>query len=186
LQESHRLNRYIQNLLDMTRFGQDRIAIQREWVDLHDLAAAAVERLDATAGPAPTVQIAREVALIFVHGALIEQALVNIVGNAMDFSDANGGIRIGAYLDGEDTVIDVVDEGPGIAPAERERVFDMFYRAEEGDERRHGVGLGLAICRSIVEAHGGTIEALAGDNDRGTCIRMRLPVAANPIGSGDA
>jgi len=187
LEESQRLNRYIQNLLDMTRFGHHRIELKREWVDLNDLVSAAVERFGhMTSHFRIEVEIASEVTLIHVQGALIEQALVNILDNALDFSKPGDAILISGSLGDDAIVIDVVDPGPGIGEAERERVFDMFYTAGQRGDRRHGVGLGLAICRSIVEAHGGTIEALPGPGGIGTCMRIRLPVSGNPIGDGDA
>jgi two-component system sensor histidine kinase KdpD len=187
LEESQRLNRYIQNLLDMTRFGHQRVELTREWVDLNDLVSAAVERFGRTASQLRIdVEIAPEVALICVHGALIEQALVNILDNALDFSKPGDSILISGSLGDGATVIDIVDQGPGIEEAEREKVFDMFYTGGRPDDRRHGVGLGLAICRSIVEAHGGTIDALPGPDKVGACMRIRLPVSENPIGDGDA
>jgi len=186
LDESQRLNRYIQNLLDMTRFGHDNIELRREWVDLNDLVSAAIGRFGRLAQNFRfDVDIAGDVALIRVHGTLIEQALVNILDNAIDFSAPGARIGIRAWLDQDATVIDIDDEGPGIPEAERDKVFEMFYMADQPDGRRHGTGLGLAICRSIVEAHGGTVDALAGAGGRGTRMRIRLPVAENPIGEGD-
>lgn len=187
LEESQRLNRYIQNLLDMTRFGGQRIELEREWVDLNDLVSAASERFGRTLErPGLAVEISPDVALIFVHGALIEQALVNILDNALDFSGPGDTISVRAYGADGATVIDVVDQGPGIPESDRARVFEMFYMGPQPDDRHHGVGLGLAICRSIVEAHGGTVDALPGPEGRGTCMRIRLPVAENPIGENDA
>jgi two-component system sensor histidine kinase KdpD len=121
-----------------------------------------------------------------VQGALIEQALVNILDNAIDFSESGDEILIRAYLEDSDAVIDVLDRGPGIPEADREKVFEMFYMGPQPDDRRHGVGLGLAICRSIVEAHGGTVDALPGQDGRGTCMRIRLPIAENSIESTNA
>jgi len=187
LDESQRLNRYIQNLLDMTRFGQSSIEVEREWVDINDLISAATERLgSALSGITLQVRVAPDVALIFVQGALIEQAFVNILDNAVDFSEPGDRIWIDAYLEGNACIIDIVDQGPGIAEEDRARVFDMFFSAQQGDRRRHGVGLGLAICSSILKAHGGTITTLPGRDGRGTCVRMSLPRSANPIGGRDA
>ena len=182
LEESERLDRYIQNLLDMTRFGNERIELKREWVDLNDLISSAFQRL----GPAlerfeVTVNVAPEVALVLVQGVLIEQALVNILDNAIDFSESGDRIQVRAYADTDATVIDIVDSGGGIPENEREKVFEMFYMAKQPDGRHHGIGLGLTICRSIVEAHDGTIRALTGPDSRGTCMRIRLPLASNPI-----
>jgi len=187
LEESQRLNRYIQNLLDMTRFGQQRIELNREWVDLNDLVSAALERLGSSlAALTIDVEISPDVSLIRVHGALIEQALVNILDNAADFSQPGDRIAIAAESGRDAVYLEVCDQGPGIAEAEREKVFDMFYSIQRGDRSRHGAGLGLAICKSIVGAHGGTIEARAGHDGRGTCIRMTLPIKDNPIGESNA
>jgi two-component system sensor histidine kinase KdpD len=187
LEESQRLDRYIQNLLDVTRFGSDRIELQREWVDLNDLVSAAFGRLGPTLQKFDvSVEIPRQVALVYVQGALIEQALVNILDNAIDFSEPGDSIMVRAHFDDGGTAVDVIDSGQGIPEDERERVFDMFYMAKQPDDRQHGVGLGLTICRSIVEAHGGTISALPGENSRGTCMRILLPTTDSPIGSDDA
>jgi two-component system sensor histidine kinase KdpD len=186
LEEAQRLDRYIQNLLDVTRFGHDRIDLRREWSDLNDIVSAAFERL----GPAlkkfdVVVEIPSQVALVYVQGALIEQALVNILDNAIDFSEPGDRISVRARFENDATVIDVIDSGQGIPEEEREKVFDMFYMAKQPDDRQHGVGLGLTICRSIIEAHGGTISALPGEDSHGTCMRIRLPVKEIPISGND-
>ncbi|HSG63916.1 MAG TPA: DUF4118 domain-containing protein [Gammaproteobacteria bacterium] len=183
LEESQRLNRYIQNLLDMTRLGAQRIELDREWVDLNDLVSAALERMNMSLeGLDVRVDIAAD-SLIHVHGALIEQTLVNVLDNAADFSERGDRIDIKSYKQGDSIIIEVIDRGPGIDPAERERVFDMFYTARHGDRSRRGVGLGLAICKSIVTAHGGTIAVHPGPEGKGTCIRIDLPLAENPVES---
>lgn len=182
LEESQRLNRYIQNLLDITRFGQRTFTPQREWVDLNDLISAAIERLGSVLeGFEVRIDVAQQAALLHVHGALIEQALVNLLDNAAGFSPPGSTILVAARSEADMTVIDVIDQGPGIEPADRERVFDMFYRATHGDRRdRPGAGLGLAICRSLIAAHGGTIHALPGDGGAGTRMQIRLPGAGSP------
>jgi two-component system sensor histidine kinase KdpD len=187
LDESQRLNRYIQNLLDMTRFGRDRIELRREWVDMNDLISAAIERLGSALDHVDLrIEVAQEGSLIQVHGALVEQALVNVLDNAADFSDPGATVLVRSYSGGDASIIEVVDEGPGIPDQDRAKVFDMFYSAQQGDRRRYGVGLGLAICRSIVRAHGGSMAALAGANGRGTCMRITLPSSENPVGEARA
>lgn len=186
LEESQRLNRHIQNLLDMTRFGQQQIKLRREWVDWNDLVSSASDRFGLALQRFDLViDIAPSATLIYVHGTLIEQVLVNILDNAIDFSEPGDEIRVRIHIDGNATVVDVIDRGPGISENEREKVFEMFYMADQPDERRQGVGLGLAICRSIVEAHGGTIRALAARDSGGTCMHIELPIAENPVGSAD-
>jgi len=182
LEEAQRLNRYIQNLLDMTRFGRERLELRREWVDINDLVSGALERLgSALNGLQVQVELAADTSLVYVHGALIEQALVNVVDNAASFSQPGDPLLIKSYRADEQIVIDIIDRGPGIPEPQREKIFDMFYSAQQGDRSHHGVGLGLAICSSIVGAHGGTIAAMPGPDGRGTCMRITLPAAGEPI-----
>ncbi|NIC39319.1 DUF4118 domain-containing protein [Halomonas desiderata] len=186
LAESERLNRYIQNLLDMTRLGHGGLKLERDWVSLDDLITAALKRLGVSL---EGVRVEREGAaglpLLYVHPALIEQALVNVIDNAVRFSPPGGKVGIVAGLDATHRGLEIriTDEGPGIPPAQREAVFDMFFTGGEGDRGRHGSGLGLAICRGMLGAHGGSVEALPGPDGRGTAIVMRLPLA-NPEEAG--
>ena len=176
LQESQRLDRYVQNLLDMTRLDQGRMPLQRDWVDLNDLVSAAQGRLQGELeGLRVEVAVANDVPLLYVHGALIEQVLVNILDNAARFSPPGGVIRIEAAAENGDVVIDISDQGPGIPAEAREKVFDMFYSARQGDRQGQGTGLGLAICKGLVTAHGGSIETLGNTDGEGTRIRVRLP-----------
>ncbi|HKJ76051.1 MAG TPA: DUF4118 domain-containing protein [Gammaproteobacteria bacterium] len=176
LQESQRLDRYVQNLLDMTRLDQGRMPLQRDWVDLNDLVSAAQGRLHSELeGLRVEVAIADDLPLLYVHGALIEQVLVNILDNAVRFSPSDGVIRIDAAAENGGVVVDISDQGPGIPEEARGKVFDMFFSARQGDRQSQGTGLGLAICKGLVAAHGGNIEALGNAGGNGTRIRVRLP-----------
>jgi two-component system sensor histidine kinase KdpD len=176
--EAQRLDRHIQNLLDMTRLGQGKMTLRRDWVDLHDIVSSAVDRLrDALKGLPVTIDIADTVPLLWVHGVLIEQALVNLLDNAICFSPPDGRITITARAAEGRVEIDLCDDGPGIPVNEREKIFDMFYTVRQGDRGNlQGTGLGLAICRGMVAAHGGNVTARDGRNGRGTCMRIVLPV----------
>ncbi len=178
LEEAQRLDRHIQNLLDMTRLGQGSLTLQRDWVDLHDVVFSAVSRLrDAIKELPIKVDIAADVPLLWVHGILIEQALVNLLDNAVCFSPANGDITITVRLDENMVVLDLCDCGPGIPKEEREKIFDMFYTMRKGDRGNlQGTGLGLAICRGMIAAHGGNVIACDGRNGRGACMRIELPI----------
>jgi two-component system sensor histidine kinase KdpD len=176
LQEAERLNRYIQNLLDMTRLGGGKITLKRDWVDLSDIVSSAVDRLRNALAPFRLdIDIPSDMPLLYVHGVLIEQALVNVLDNAAGFSPAGGVITIQAGGDDDNIMLKVCDEGPGIPPSARESVFDMFYTVSEGDRKHQGTGLGLAICRGLVETHGGSVIALGGKDGSGTCIHITLP-----------
>ena len=180
--ESARLDRYIQNLLDMTRLEHGGIALNREWIGVDELVGAVLARLQRERDHARFVaRIAPDTGAIHVHAALLEQALFNVIENAAKFTPRGQDIAIEAARSPEgDVRIDVCDRGPGIPEDERARVFDMFYSVARGDRGARGTGLGLAICRGIVVAHGGDVEALAGDDGVGTRIRLRLPPAAEP------
>lgn len=175
--EGERLDRYIQNLLDMTRLGHGGLTLHRDWIGVDELIGSAVTRLQRYRPEARfAVHIAADVGPVWVHAALIEQALFNVIENAARFSPPDELIVIEAQrLDDGTLRIDVSDRGPGIPEAERRRIFDMFYSVERGDRGGPGTGLGLAICQGMIGAHGGSVEALAGADGRGTTIRLRLP-----------
>ncbi len=175
--EGERLDRYIQNLLDMTRLGHGGLTLNRDWIGVGELIGSAVARLQRYQPEARfDIRIDGVPGPIHVHPALIEQALFNVIENAAKFSPAGEPIAIEARtLDDGALRIDVRDRGPGIPEDERRRIFDMFYSVERGDRGRQGTGLGLAICRGMVGAHGGSVEALAGADGHGTTIRITLP-----------
>lgn len=178
LSEAQRLDRYVQNLLDMTRLGHGKLSLRRDWVDVRDLVASAAGRLDAEAQcVAIETRVEDGLPLLWVHGALIEQALFNLIDNAVRFSPPDGRVEIAACMDGDWIEFRVTDAGPGISEVDREKVFDMFYTVRDGDRSAlQGTGLGLAICRGMVGAHGGTVTVASGPRGRGTCMRMRLPL----------
>ncbi|HLG87802.1 MAG TPA: sensor histidine kinase KdpD [Alphaproteobacteria bacterium] len=181
LEEAERLNRFVQNLLDMTRLGYGALKPKRDWVDLHDVIGGALERLKQALAPYHVVaDVKQDLKLLYVDPILIEQVLVNVLDNAAKYSSPGGQITLRAFERDDRTVIQVVDKGPGIPERERELVFDMFYRVKAGDNRPAGTGLGLAICRGLMAAHGGTIVALPGDYGEGTCIEMTIPNAEPP------
>lgn len=175
LQEALRLDRYIQNLLDMTRLGQGALDLDRNWVDIHDIVSGAAARLGLVPGDTSlAVDIAEDFPMLWVNGALIEQALVNLLDNAMRFSPEGGTIALVARSRADSVTLDVVDEGPGIPEGELKSVFDMFHTVGDG-RRNQGTGLGLAICQGIAVAHGGRIDAEPGPGGSGTRIRITLP-----------
>ncbi len=176
--EGERLDRYIQNLLDMTRLGHSTLPLARDWIGVDELLGAAIGRAHRQ-WPAARFEVAIDPAIgpIWVHAALIEQALFNIIENAVSFSPPGAPVSVQASIAADGRLqIDVVDHGPGIPEAERERIFDMFFSVERGDRGRSGTGLGLAICRGMLGAHGGEVQAGPGPDGRGTCMRVLLPL----------
>ncbi|HYI69115.1 MAG TPA: sensor histidine kinase KdpD [Skermanella sp.] len=176
--EAERLNRFVQNLLDMTRLGSGKLKPRTDWVDLRDIVGSAVERAAKLLRRRRVrIEIDPALPLLRLDAMLMEQVIFNLIDNVCKYSPPGTPVTVWTALRSGHTVVEVCDQGPGIPAEDRERVFDMFYRVEEGDSRAAGTGLGLAICRGIVEAHGGRIAAQPGLNGAGTCIVIRLPVA---------
>ncbi len=181
ISEGERLNRYIQNLLDMTRLGHGTLKLERDWIGIDDILNAALRRTRELLHDCRSSRsIEPGLPLLYVHPALIEQALVNVIENAAKFSPKDGEIRVAAAREDGELLIAVSDEGPGIPPDQREQVFNMFFTGGEGDRGKHGSGLGLAICSGMIGAHGGRIEALSGPGGRGTTIAIHLPLIEPP------
>ncbi|MEI2415126.1 sensor histidine kinase KdpD [Orrella sp. JC864] len=179
LLEGDRLDRYIQNLLDMTRLGHAGLKLNRDWIGVDELVGSAASRLRRYQPDAVLRwNLAPDLPPIWVHPALIEQALFNVLENAAKFSPPGQAIDISARLADGQLQLDVLDRGPGIPEAERRRIFDMFYSVERGDRGGQGTGLGLAIVQGMVGAHGGSVQALPGPDGRGTLIRVTLALLA--------
>lgn len=177
-EEGERLDRYVQNLLDMTRLGHGALTLHLAPLDLGELVGAARHRLRA---PLRTHQVTAAIPdslpLVLADAVLLEQVLVNVLDNAAKYAPPGSTISIAARPGGARMDLIVTDGGPGIPPAEQARVFDMFYRAAEGDRQRAGTGLGLAICKGLTEAMGGTIRAeTASPDGTGTRIVVSLPL----------
>ena len=179
--ECLRIDEYVKGLFNVTRLlVGGHAGPVRDWVAIETLAHCAVERLTRYRdGARVSVAIETPLKPMRVHGALVEQALVNVLDNAAKFARPGTAVdlRIRQDADGR-TEIDVVDSGPGIPAAQRERVFDMFVSEDPQSHGRAGYGLGLAISRAIVRAHGGEVLAgERGDGRRGTRVRLVLPPA---------
>ena len=179
--EAERLDRYIQNLLDMTRLGHGGLKLIRDWTTPADIIASALQRLHRVlADLRLEVLVPDDLPLLYVHPALVEQALVNVLENAARFSPPQGRLQI-AVSTGAGTLRFIVsDEGPGVPEAERERIFDMFYTAARGDRGGPGTGLGLAICQGMIGAHGGRVLVADGLGGRGASVTLELPLQPQP------
>jgi len=176
-EESGRLSRFVKNLLDMSRIEAGALEVRRDWVDVADAARAAAARIQKTF-PHMRVSLSLAPGLPFIRGDanLLQQVLFNLLDNAHKYG---GGVAaVHARREGVDVVVTVTDEGPGVRPADLERIFEKFYRGGRPDGRKAGTGLGLSICRGLVEAMGGTIRAQSPAlRRRGTRIILRFPAA---------
>lgn len=172
--EALRLGRLVTNLLHMTRLETAGLPLRREWTPLEDPIGAALTHLEQVlAGRAVEVTLPPELPPVSIDEVLVEHLVLNLLENAARYTPPGSPIEIKARLDATEMHIEVLDRGPGL-PAEREGLFAMFVQA--GGGRHGGFGLGLAICRAIAVAHGGTIAA----EDRpggGAVFRVTLPWA---------
>jgi two-component system sensor histidine kinase KdpD len=176
IKEAERLNRLIQNLLDMTRLSHGALTLRMTSVDVRDAASEAVSRLsDLLVAREVQMHIPANLPAVRADRTLLGQVLVNLIENAVKFSPDASPIRIEARAVQERICISVADQGAGIPPEQRHRVFDLFQRAEQGDTGVAGAGLGLSICKGFVEAMAGTIHVKAGPDGRGTLIEIELP-----------
>jgi two-component system sensor histidine kinase KdpD len=180
-EEAARLSRFIANLLDMSRIESGAINPKRDYVDIGDVVRASVERArKAFRGQEASTNLARDLPFIRGDSNLLEQVLFNLLDNAHKYGGGSGAI-VHARRDGDDAVISVTDEGPGVKSSDLVRIFDKFYRGGRADGRRAGTGLGLSISRGLVEAMGGKIHAESpAVRRRGTRIVMRFPAAEPP------
>jgi two-component system, OmpR family, sensor histidine kinase KdpD len=173
-EEAARLNRLVGNLLDMTRLESGALQLHLEWHSLEEVIGAALERMGRRLeGRDVTVTISDSIGLVRLDDVLMEQVLFNLVENACKYTPAGSPIAIEAGAETGRVWVEVADRGPGLPPGEENRVFEKFYRAREAG-RSGGVGLGLTICRGIVEAHGGTISA-SNRPGGGAVFRFTLP-----------
>ncbi|AWD20878.1 sensor histidine kinase [Fuscovulum blasticum] len=177
-EEGERLDRYVQNLLDMTRLGHGALTPRLAPLDLAELIGSARQRMRSVLRAHNLlVDLPDTLPLVLADGVLLEQVLVNILDNAAKYAPAGGDIVISARTAGARAELAITDHGPGIPAADLDRVFDMFYRVAGGDRQRAGTGLGLAICKGLVEAMGGAIRAETGWPDgTGTRILISLPL----------
>ena len=175
--ESERLNRFVANLLDMTRIDSGAIELRREMIDLSDVVGSALQRCSKVlADHHVAVTLAPDLPMFPLDFVLMEQVLVNLLDNAAKYAPSGTTIEIDGRRENGSVVIEVRDEGPGIPVDDLERIFDKFYRVRSGDRQRAGTGLGLAICRGFIEAQGGTIVAANRADRSGAVFTIRLPV----------
>jgi len=188
-EEAERLERLVGNLLDMTRLESGSLKVKREWVPVEELVISALTRLGhRLEGREITTDFPREVPLISVDPVLVEQVFVNLFENAVKYTPPGSPLEIHARNADDGVEIEVADRGPGLPPGLERRLFEKFFRGP--NVKGGGVGLGLSICRGIVEAHGGTLVA-ENRPGGGAVFRITLPkmegapvVVTEPDGTG--
>jgi two-component system, OmpR family, sensor histidine kinase KdpD len=182
--EAERLNRFIANLLDMTRLESGAVAPNMSLHDISEVVGTALRRADKILSHHRVeTKIAADLPMVSLDAVLFEQVLFNLLDNAAKYAPPNSAIRIQAWRDGNRVRLQILDEGEGIPADDLNRVFDKFYRVHKSDSQRAGTGLGLAICRGFVEAMGGSID-VANRNDRPGAvftIAIRVPEDAGKL-----
>jgi len=181
INESERLNRFIANLLDMTKLESGAVVANLSPHDLGEIVGTALRRASRIlADHKIEVELAADLPMLELDAVLFEQVLFNLLDNAAKYAPPATVICIRSWSDGGVVYLQVLDEGEGIPPTALEQIFDKFYRAQKGDHVRAGTGLGLAISRGFVEAMNGTITAANRTERPGAVFTITLPVPAEP------
>jgi len=175
--EADRLNRLVANLLDMSRIEGGALKPEKEWYPIDELIHDVLGRMQPILlDRVVQTHISSDLPPVQIDYLEIEQVLTNLIENAVRYTPSDSPIDISAYLEGEQMVISVADRGPGIPSADLKRIFDKFYRVlGRKAERPGGSGLGLAVSKGLVEAHGGHIWAENREGG-GTVFRFTLPL----------
>ncbi|HMF67248.1 MAG TPA: sensor histidine kinase KdpD [Phyllobacterium sp.] len=177
IDESERLNRFIANLLDMTRIESGAMEPNFAFHYVGDIVGTALSRARKIIGQHKTeVNIPPDLPMLRVDPVLFEQVLFNLLDNASKYAPEGSSLRIQAWTDDGWVILQVIDEGPGIPSDDLERVFDTFYRVRKGDQVTAGTGLGLSISRGFIEAMGGTITAERRTDRSGAIFTIKMPV----------
>jgi len=180
-EEGERLNRFIANLLDMTRLESGAVTPRLELIDLGDVIGSALHRAGRVLqGHKLSVVLEPDLPLVKLDPVLFEQVLFNLLDNAGKYAAPGTVVEVRAGKKHGRVLLQVIDEGPGVPAEDLERIFDKFYRVRASDRKRAGTGLGLPISRGFVEAMGGAITAANRDGRSGAVFTISFPVSNEP------
>ena len=179
IDESERLNRFIANLLDMTKLESGAIVPNTARHDIGEIVGSALRRAGKIlVRHKVSLELATDLPMLELDAVLFEQVLFNLLDNAAKYAPADSTISIRSLRDNDSVSLQILDAGDGIPPGELDSVFDKFYRVQKGDHVRPGTGLGLAISRGFVEAMHGTISAANRRDRSGAVLTITLPIPA--------
>ena len=186
-EEAERLDRFVGNLLDMSRLEAGVLGAKPEALDVFDLVETATKRLARRLSTHKiAVDLPARLSLVRADPVLLEQAIFNLLDNAAKYSPLGSCIRIHARTDLDRIFLMIEDEGSGISPEALPHIFEKFYRAKASDSRIAGTGLGLAVARGFVEAFGGRLDAANRPDKPGAILTISLPIARNgEVNNGD-
>jgi two-component system sensor histidine kinase KdpD len=178
-EEAQRMSRLANNLLEMGRLESRNVELRREWQPIEEVFGSALHQVESSIQDREVaVRVPADLPLVAIDEVLVERVLVNLLENAVRYSPPGAPIELAASAGPGEVRVEVLDRGVGLAPGEETQVFDKFFRGEAA-RTRHGVGLGLAVARAIVEAHGGRIWAEQRPGG-GAAFRFTLPIEGEP------
>ena len=181
--EARRMNAMVGNLLDMARLQSGAVQLKREWQPIEEVVGTALQSVGAAlVGRSVRTELAADLPLVNIDAVLIERVLANLLENAGKYTPLGSSVTIAARLHAPDMLVTVTDDGPGVPSGREEALFEKFTRGER-ESATPGVGLGLAICRAIVEAHGGRIWVEPAGSPaprRGARFCFTLPLGSPP------
>ena len=178
-EEARRMTKLANNLLDMARLEAGGVKLNRQWCPLEEIVGGVLTRLHARLAAHPVaIKLPSGLRLVHVDAVMIEQVLENLLENAIKYTPDGTPLEIGAEADAQEVAFWVADRGAGLPAGREDMLFEKFFR-ESKEGAQSGVGLGLTICRAIVEAHGGTIRA-ENRPGGGANFRFTIPVTAEP------
>jgi two-component system sensor histidine kinase KdpD len=178
-EETDRLNRFVENMVELARLEAGELHLRRRWGSVEEIVALACDRASELTAKHPIeVAIETELPSARVDANLLAEVLYSLIDNAAKYSPVGSPIKITARRDEDGMILLAVeDHGRGIPAEMRARVFDKFFRvSNDGANQPSGLGMGLAIARGIVEAHGGRIWIEGGENNRGTRMKLLIPI----------
>ena len=174
-EEAERLSRLINNLLDIAMLQAGSLKLHKELQPLEEVVGAALNRLEKRLSDRPvTTSLPADLPMIPLDASLTEHIFINLLENSLKYTPPGSPLAIAALQKDDEIEVEVADLGPGFPPEDLEKIFEMYYRGTE-DIGQKGYGLGLAICRVIVQAHGGRIWA-ANREGGGAAIRFTFPL----------
>jgi two-component system sensor histidine kinase KdpD len=178
IDESERLNRFIANLLDMTKLESGAVAPKLAPHDLSEIVGSTLQRtVKILRHHSVKLDLSTDMPMVSLDAVLFEQVLFNLLDNAAKYAAPGTMISIRTWRDRTTVCLQILDEGEGIPPSDLEHIFDKFYRVQKTDQVRPGTGLGLAISRGFIEAMHGTIVAGNRPDRRGAVFTITLPIA---------
>jgi two-component system sensor histidine kinase KdpD len=171
----------VENLLNMTRLESGVQQVHKEWHVVEDVVGSAIREVSRQIGDRTIeTQVPSDLPLVPLDAVLVEQVLINLLENAAKYSSPGTPITISARAEAKSLIMEVGDRGPGLQPGDERRIFEKFFRSATTRPQPRGAGLGLAICRAIVEAHEGRIWAQNRTDGPGAVFRFSLPIVGQP------